>query len=213
MAVLAYFNVRKTKKGYKYPFWQILISSLLVSICIGFALHYVGVGRMIDAQLSKKMPLFPSLERIEGRIWQAPEEGRLIGSLVSEKQGESNDLLFKDVDGVVWTFNTEELMPPDLQVLFSGNKVRVLGVFSTSSDDYFHGCGVFPWMYDKATNLDDMKAERKAFIERMYGHKDRAKERFETLQKEFYASTTLEDMMGVCAKQSVVKRIEVQMAR
>lgn len=173
MAVLAYSNMRKTKKGYKYPLWQILMSSLFFSVLGGIVLHYAGVGYLIDHAMGSKMPMYPSFEATELRMWQMPEEGRIVGR-IEEKQPMDAFVRFVDIDDNQWLLNTQELMSEDIATLQSGKRVKVLGVVTSSSSEEFHGCGVFAWMMDPDVSLKDMKNERLAFVNRIYQHKERS---------------------------------------
>ena len=211
MAGLAYFNMRNTKKGYKYPLWQIVGSSLLLSVVAGSVLHYAGVGYVIDSQLNKRVPLFPSFEKLEAKMWQVPNEGRILGtfSVIENTDGEG---VFVDVDGTTWTLDTTELFPPDLRALFSGKKVRILGVVATSTATHFHGCGVFPWLYDAPVPAKIIRQERNAFVNRMVDHAKRAEEYRVKTQREL-ATSSMRDDTGICARQVVIKRLKVHSDR
>lgn len=104
MAILAQHNLRHTKRGYRYPVWQILLCSILTSFMGGAVLHYVGLNYAVDAQAGKSIPMYTALEKMETRIWQQPEQGRLVGFFV---KGASTDraVMFTDVAGVQWILN------------------------------------------------------------------------------------------------------------
>ena len=101
----------------------------------------------------------------------------------------------------------------DLSLLESEKMVRVLGTTSDLTTKQFHACGAFPWMLDKSMKIRELSAERQAFVERVYEHKDRAKERLAQLELETFEADDdkLEEMMGICAKIAPVRRIEASM--
>jgi len=75
MAAFAYYNLRHTKHGYKYPFTHIILSSIIFSVAGGVVLQLFGVGYLIDTSLSHGMPTDPSFGRMERKMWQSPAEG------------------------------------------------------------------------------------------------------------------------------------------
>ena len=59
--IISYYNFKHTKKGYKYHFYIILLSSILLSIIFGSLLYSIGVGRALDNILAVKMPMYEKL--------------------------------------------------------------------------------------------------------------------------------------------------------
>jgi len=208
MGVFAYYNMRHTKSGYKYPMWQLFGSSVLCSIAGGVILQIFGVGYIIDTQLAKSMPVYRSLEHSEERMWQNPSEGRLLGTFTA--MDENDELyVFHSSDKGTWNIQTKELRDVDRQLLSSGSVVRVLGTTTNQANKQFHACGVFPWMFDKNVTLKDMKKDRRVFVERMYEHMETG-DRLQGLEKEVFKEE--QDMpfeeMSICANLSVVKRMK-----
>jgi len=46
--VLGYYNVRQTKRGYRYPVWALALGSIFVSFVLGVYLHGAGYGKYVD---------------------------------------------------------------------------------------------------------------------------------------------------------------------
>ena len=206
MAALAYFNFRHTKRGYRYPLAQVVISSLVFSIIGGAVLHLAGVGQALDARLGAYMKTYHSLEERELARWQRPKAGRLVGRMVSSASS-SSVVVFTDRNRSTWQLETMDLHAPDRRVLLSGKQVRVLGLDASTTARTLHACGVFPWMFERNIKLSDMERERKGFIERMYAHKDRIKAREQALTQEVFGDKA----MGRCADMPVIKRISESM--
>ena len=207
MGALAYFNMRHTKSGYKYPMWQLLISSVVFSAVGGMVLHVFGAGHLIDTQLGKGMPMYKSLERTEAQMWQRPEEGRLLG-VFSEMDEKDEMYIFIDEGAKKWSIQTGELRVRDRELLGSGSTVRVLGTTTDARAGYFHACGVFPWLFDAGVSIADMRTDRKIFVERMYEHMEKG-DRLKGLEREVFKEE--QDMPfdeGLCAELSVVKRMK-----
>jgi hypothetical protein len=208
MSIFAYYNIRHTKSGYKYPFWKLLISSLLFSVGGGIVLHIFGIGYVIDTQLAKTMPVYRSLEHTEQRMWQSPQEGRLLGTF--RQMDEKDEVyVFEDTSDNIWSIQTIELRDADRELLSSGKTVRVLGTTTDSTLRQFHACGVFPWMYDKKVSIDDMKKDRKLFLRRMYDHMETGErlKRFEHAVFDNDQDMPFEEE-GLCAEISAVKRMK-----
>lgn len=209
MAVLAYYNYRHTTTGYRYSLIAILGSSTAFSIVGGVLLHSGGVGAYLDTQLAENMPMYESLERKELKMWLQPEEGRLVGRLAGA-YSEGTTTEFVTADGAAWELVITELLEPDRIVLQNGGTVRVLGMVVTSTANTFYGCGVFPWMYDKVMSYAELQAERRAFIERMYAHKEKLLEQQAELAQ-FVANAPGRREDSVCAGHNSVDRIEARM--
>lgn len=203
MGVLAHHNLKHTKRGYRYTLWQMLLSSILFSLIGGVVLHILGIGYLIDTQAGRSIPLYPGLEKMEARLWQSPKQGRLVGTLQS-LDATGTSALFKDTEGVVWKLNTQELSPIDMLNLESGEKVRLLGLISETSDEEFHGCAVFPPVL-QIESFGDIQKDRALFLERMNKHHMKALE-------ELMASGTIPGVRALCANHNTVIRIQKSFA-
>ena len=204
MGWLAHRNIRHTKRGYRHTLTAVLGSSLLLSILGGLLLHAAGAGEQVDTYLGKMSPLYLSQEQKELRLWQQPTESRLVGAVTAPGAvGTSTVVSFTDMDGEVWRLETADLRIPDMEILHSGRQTRVLGVVANTDARTMHACGVFPWLFDQDFTLDDMEAERRGFVERMYAHKDQAKEREQALKDAAFGT----EAMGLCADMPTVERI------
>ncbi|MFT7507593.1 MAG: hypothetical protein ACI92I_000754 [Acidimicrobiales bacterium] len=207
MGSLAYFNMRHTKCGYRYPMWQLMISSVVLSAMGGVILNVFGVGYLIDTQLDKRMPTYRSLEHAEERMWQNAAEGRLLGVFTSMDQADEM-YLFIDTEDTQWSIETTELRDEDRKILSSRNTVRILGTTTDAQAKIFHACGVFPWMFDKDVSVRDMRKDRRVFVERMYEHME-AQERLSTLENEVFSKDKRKPFKeGICADIAVVKRMK-----
>lgn len=211
MAWFAVVSLRKTKHGYRYPLRTILLSSLVFSFAAGSALQFFGLGYVIDKEFGRIMFTYPSQEKIELAMWQQPYEGRLVGKMHSPVGTATNTIWFEDVDGARWRVNIADLYEADHQVLSAREQVRLLGAMNTSTPEHFHACGAFPWMFkDKNPGTALMDKERKAFVERVYKHRDDAKARLIALETATFnrEEKNGEENMGVCADLATARRIE-----
>lgn len=174
MVLVAVYNLRHTKRGYKYPLWQIFGSSMVLSLAGGAALHLLGLGYTTDHMLGQKMGMYNSQDKIEQKMWQDPEEGRLLGRFDGPLPAPSTLVVFNDIKGQEWQVNIDELSS-DERALIEGNEtVRLLGKISDQDMMIFHSCGAFPWMLDKDMSREDMHAARVAFEMKVEGLKEKA---------------------------------------
>ncbi len=207
MIVLAYINVRRTKRGYLYSMGGIIFSSIVLSVVGGVVLHFFKVGYLIDVGITKIVPMYESYEEFEEKIWQQPEEGRLLGRL--QDAGEDDTFVYVRTENKqdLWQVNTTELSGSDLDLLLSGKRVRILGTTTNMVENIFYACGVFPWLFGSDVDVQEMKKQRQLFIGRMYTHKEAA-ERVKGIEREVYGVTgTDTDSSGVCGEIAAVKRM------
>lgn len=212
-AYLAVNNLRNTKRGYRYEVWKVIASSMVLSLAGGAVLQLFGFGFVVDYKLGAEMRMYMSQDKLEMKLWQTPTDGRLIGKQVFSTVIPTSTVVFEDSLGTRWNLNVSELTPMDLNLLRSERMVRVVGTTSDITTKQFHACGAFPWMLDRAMKAKELSAERQAFVERVYEHKDRAKERLVQLELETFeqSSSRQAEIMGVCAKIAPVRRIEATM--
>lgn len=170
MVLVAVYNLRHTKRGYRYSVMTIVGSSVIVSVGGGIGLHMLGLGYSLDRELGMWMPVYKSQVAQERELWQAPGEGRLIGRQVAV--GATNTVMFEDVTGTEWELDVAAMNETDLAILATKNEVRVLGLLATTGAPYFSGCGAFPWMLHKPMPKEVLSKERERFLERVYelGH-------------------------------------------
>ncbi len=161
LLIVAVWDIRQTKRGYKYPLWLILSSSLLGSVALALWAVWFGVGNIVDRELGRIMPFYPSQERIEMRLWQQPVNGRLIGE-VEEQNGE---LFVADVDGTSWLLDTSAVIGPDKDILVAGKSVRLLGI--VGDDGVFVVCGAMPDIKDPLTDPEEFQRFRDVVRDRL----------------------------------------------
>lgn len=95
-----YYNLHHTKRGYRYPIWLIVISSILASVILGSIFFRLGLGEEIDNVLGAQVPFYHKVINRHVDFWFNPTEGRLTG-IVSDKDEDQNFSLI-DPDGEEW---------------------------------------------------------------------------------------------------------------
>tara|TARA_B100002051_G_scaffold276808_1_gene328697 strand:+ start:2192 stop:3112 length:921 start_codon:yes stop_codon:yes gene_type:complete len=210
MAYFATFNIRHTVRGYRYPAWMIVGSSVAMSVVVGVLLQASDLGHVVDNALGTHIKMYMSQEKMEQKLWQAPAEGRLLGQRVFEDTVPSTTVVFVDVDGGRWVMDVSELNERDLTLLATQKIVRLIGRSSDVDSGRFYACGAFPWMMDRAMSLEEMRYERDMFIKRMREHADEIEIRAGVPERaELVASSTNK---SVCASIQSVRRMPAKEA-
>jgi len=201
MLLVGGYNLRHTKRGYRYPLWQIIGSSVLLSFAGGSALQMFGFGNVIDHELGEQMSMYASQEKIEQRLWQAPADGRLLGRQTNQTV-EPTTIVFTDISGNGWRVDVTDLSGPELDLLGKAELVRMLGLAENEEARIFHSCGVFPWTFDAHMTRDELYEARELFLSRVKGYREQA----EHHMMEMATATAAETKDGPCANMPVVRR-------
>ncbi len=174
MVAVGVYNLRHTKRGYRYPLWQIFLSSMVLSLAGGAALQLFGLGYAADHMLGERMDMYDSQEKIEKRLWQNPREGRLAGAAREVLIPPATLVPFKDIEGMEWSVRVKDLSEPEVRLLLEEKPVRMLGIVSEDGSGEFLPCVVFPLRAPNEHSLEDLKQEREEFMHRMARIKEMA---------------------------------------
>lgn len=98
--LVAYYNLKHTKKGYRFSLWIVVSVVVLASLVLGVVFSGLGLGEEIDEILSEKTSFYPQVFGRHIDMWSMPERGRLSGLLVDRK-GDSSFILL-DRDRMEW---------------------------------------------------------------------------------------------------------------
>lgn len=167
MIIFAVYNIRNTRRGYRYPLWQVLGSSLILSFAGGAVLHMIGVGFNFDKWLGGTISSYNSQQKIEERIWQSPKEGRLIGKFIKYEEYFPYNPIFLDIQGTEWRINTTDLYEEERRNLKMGESVRMIGQVLEVDPPSFHACGVFSRLYEFNHTGNELKKHRDSIKESM----------------------------------------------
>lgn len=160
MVLIAYQNMRLTGRGYRYPVWVVLGTSLLASIAIGFAFYIAGLGQIIDMKLGQQMPMYSSVYKQQELFWQTPVENRWLGTITAK-----DGMMFSDIAGNEWQLDTSLLEEEERELLMKGDRVRVLGIGNDTGT--IMACGVFPWKEHLFMLPKDLELDRDNLIYRL----------------------------------------------
>lgn len=200
MVAFAVYNVRHTARGYRYPFWSVIGSSMVGSLVLGSGLHMLNVGFMVDHSFGEYMPTYPSQMKRDEALWQMPSEGRLVGYFHLPAKASSTIIQFMDIQNVVWAVDTNDLTEADLRLIATGAKVRLMGVRPSSTPALFYACGAFPWYMDAPANPPQLSATRHDYEERIRRFRnDRERMREEAQGENVHRATSVSPCVAMSA--------------
>jgi hypothetical protein len=94
------YNFKHTKGGYKYRSLYVIISSVLISIILGFIFYNLGLGNAIDNVLEDNAPLYGQIINRKQTVLHHPEKGILPGQII--KIINPRELLILDISNQQW---------------------------------------------------------------------------------------------------------------
>jgi chaperonin cofactor prefoldin len=184
MVFVGVYNLHHTKRGYRLPLWQIFGSSVALSLAGGAALQLFGLGYTTDHLLGQQMDMYNSQEKIEEKMWQDPDDGRLLGHFGGPLPAPSTLRLFTDVSGEEWQVNISELDERERNIIDEDESVRLIGQIDDEERRVFYGCGVFLWTHDKEMTREDLYAAREAFKMKIANYQERSEKIAQRMERE-----------------------------
>ncbi len=132
--VIALYNLRHTKKGYRYNTLVIVLGSIIISVVVGSVIYAFGGGEKLEDIFYQRMPIYKKIMNHYGRFSLAPEKGLIAGVVV---QVNENNIKVRDFRGQIWNIATST---DQFRV---GQRVHILG--QKISDDEFKAHLIEPW--------------------------------------------------------------------
>jgi len=83
-AIMVYFYIKHTKKGYKYSTKKIILFIIGASLLLGVVVSVLGLDRIIDDTLGERAPFYDRVINPRLEYWANPEQGRLTGMVISQ---------------------------------------------------------------------------------------------------------------------------------
>jgi len=138
--VVAYYNIKHTKHGYRYKLRTVVLTALVASVILGFVFYYFGFSHAIDSSFGKHFPgQKPFLEKKQQMLVQ-PEKGLLAGTITSVDEEDSFE--FEDFKGKKWTIASNYLQDPHKSFLEKFSDVIIVG--EIMENNIFKACSLRP---------------------------------------------------------------------
>lgn len=139
-SLLAIYNFRHTKEGYRYRPVVVITTSIVISIVGGTALFFAGAGGPIDERVAQRPPLAPFAFEHPRDVWCQPERGLLAGE-IEAIDDEEKSFRLRDLTGEPWQvlyFRAVYQIP-----LFPSEQVKIIG--EIIGDHLFQAAEIRPW--------------------------------------------------------------------
>jgi hypothetical protein len=158
MCIFAHINLRHTPKGYRHSSSLLILLNLTVTVLLAVIITAAGLGKFIDEEVGKHVPLYVPAQHRQELDWFKPDEGLLIGQVISADRTvqlfvlRSPDAEELNVDGHLLSDDEWELLAVPAM------HVRVIGVDKTP--DPFTACVVLPAFPSMAKDFNPDFVER-----------------------------------------------------
>ena len=138
--VLAFLFLKKTKEGYRYDFWVLVVVNLVLSISIGSVIYSLGYTEKLNEYFNTNIPSYSRYFDPRVNVWSRPASGYLAGTIFEVKQ----DLIIVDFNQKRWVVNIVDSNVRGRVSLVLGEKIKVIGV--QTGDKTFKASEIRPWM-------------------------------------------------------------------
>ncbi len=169
--LVADYNIKHTKKGYRYSLTTIVIGSVVLSIILGGLLHNMGMGQAIDDELSNLAPFYPELINRRMRMWANPDHGLLAGVITSVEARDK--FLLNDLHNKIWNINAQGAIIPPFIKIEVNERVNMIGEKINEDDfqakiirpmgpgrGFFEYRSPMPRPFDDNEKIDDMMRQK-----------------------------------------------------
>lgn len=133
--LLAWYDFKNTKRGYKYHPAIIVLFSIMLSIVLGVLMHSLGFGQKLEDTFFRRVPIYKQMFRHGGRMLVAPDQGHLAGIITNIN---SDYITVEDFRGRLWNISTST------NEFQAGQRVMLIGTML--DDDNFICDSIQPWV-------------------------------------------------------------------
>lgn len=124
--LLTHFQLRHTKRGYKYSLPVIVLTVLGGSLLLGIGLYQIGIGQAVDEHFVERSDLYRGAIQSRLDLVHNPEEGRLAGRV---EVSQEDSLVLKDLEGQDWVVDITEASLPFNRPIPEGAPIRIMGEY------------------------------------------------------------------------------------
>jgi glucan phosphoethanolaminetransferase (alkaline phosphatase superfamily) len=139
--VLAYFNIKHFKRGYRYTLQFIALISIGASVILGILFYSVGFGKIIDGTFSKKIPMYKNITHRMPMEIINPDKGILAGKII--KIDDLVILLKAEPSNKEWNVFTDNLKQKCVPDYKEEDRIIVMGEIKNTEE--FMAYGIRPW--------------------------------------------------------------------
>lgn len=126
-ALVAFYNWKHTRLGYKFKRRWIFVSSIVISVSLGSIFYAFGMGSSVDRIMVKSMPFYDqSKHKAREEIWLRPESGLIMGRVLTI-DSINNQIVIQDVAGIDWNIDEKAVVKTAGEPIQKGKIVKVIG--------------------------------------------------------------------------------------
>lgn len=141
VGLIAYFNLQKTRNGYRVGGRRFTFIALMVSVGIGSVAYALNITEYLNDAASHHLPLYNTVVPLNTASWFDPEHGLLSG-VVREKESD-DDFTLRDSDSVLWHVTGSHVVVTKGFVFHSGDRIKLIG--TQTAEDSFTAIEIRPW--------------------------------------------------------------------
>jgi hypothetical protein len=124
---LAYFEIKHTKRGYRFKLSHIVLSSVILSVVLGGLLYNIGMGEAMDDVFAENIPIYRKHLSRHRDFLNKPDRGVIAGVVLDI---DDSTIKLKSFSGQIWEVD----YPPHLSFRpLLGSKVWVVGEKTATS--------------------------------------------------------------------------------
>jgi hypothetical protein len=126
-ALVAFYNWKHTKLGYKFKRRWIFVSSIGLSMFLGSILYVFGMGNEVDRIMTKAMPFYDqSKQKARSELWLQPENGLIIGKVMIVNSADKQ-LVIQDEQGNDWSIDEDVTAQKIEAAITKGKIIKIIG--------------------------------------------------------------------------------------
>lgn len=139
--LLAYYNARHTKHGYRFRGYWLAGISIFASAAIGLGLNYLGVGAKLDSMFAKNLPIYEKMTQHHVYNWSLPEFGLLGGRIIEIKS--EREFVLEGFDARMWNILSDRPRTNFRIKIRPDENIKIIG--KIIGDGAFKADEIRPW--------------------------------------------------------------------
>lgn len=143
--LLAYLNLRQTKRGYKYDWLIVLILIGIIVLMSSVILHVLKINQQTNQFLKNKVPYYKKVVCDKEILWSQPEKGLLAGTITIFVQGDDK-IRLTDFNNNIWeiTFGEDTVIHRKVK-LTERELIKLIGTGKNLVQKKFEAREIMPW--------------------------------------------------------------------
>ena len=142
--IAAHFNIKHTKKGYRYKLPTVILTVVIISLILGFLFYNIGLGQAIDHAMQAKLPFYQKVMMHRQKIWRNIDQGFLAGTIILVETREK--FRIEDLAKQEWQIDASQArIAPRLKIV-TGEQLKMVG--KKLPDFYFEAKLIGPYFQE-----------------------------------------------------------------